>query len=408
MCKVGTSTIGWPYARERALISPALGKLRHPRRWTSTRRTRGQSLVEFALLVPFLLLIVLFAIDFGRIYMGWVTINGMARVGANYAAQHPDAWTTPGDPTAQATYLTLMTASEGALDCALVPPPAPTFPSGRQVGKPAQVDIDCDFPVIAPLISLVVGEQVRVSASSSFPITYGCLAGCPPPPAVGTPPPPVSNCRVIPDMVGMSVQGAEDAWAQAGFLEEEVTKPVGALPTDTVSTATVTPPPDGAACPIGEAFFSASVTLEIETAAPANPPTCFTLPNVTGMTVAAARGAWDATDFTGTFTPPTGAYDSDIVVSQTAAPAADPGDCAVPETALSVSYVPPSAPPPPPPCKVPSFVNTHTDLAMGTWTGAGFIGANLTFRQDPPYTIRAQTLVGGTWVSCESSIEVRR
>ena len=93
---------------------------------------------------------------------------------------------------------------------------------------------------------------------------------------------------------------------QAGFLEDNVTKPVGALPTDTVATATVTPPPDGAACPTGEAFFSASVTLGIATAAPENPPTCFTLPNVTGMNVADARAAWDATDFTGTFTPANG------------------------------------------------------------------------------------------------------
>ena len=121
------------------MISTALGIHRDRRRPTrKPGSSRGQSLVEFALLVPFLLLIVLFAVDFGRIYMGWVTINGMARVGANYAAQHPDAWTTPGDPTARAEYLTLMTRSEGAIDCALVPPPPPTFPSGRLVGKPAQ------------------------------------------------------------------------------------------------------------------------------------------------------------------------------------------------------------------------------------------------------------------------------
>jgi TadE-like protein len=392
------------------LITHALLNPRGRRHLTRAHASsRGQSLVEFALLLPLLLLIVLFAVDFGRIYMGWVTINGMARVGANYAAQHPDAWTTPGDPTAQAEYLTLMTRSQGAMDCDLVPPPNPTFPSGRTVGKPAQADIDCDFHVLAPLISLLVGDPVRVSASSSFPITYGCLAGCPPPPATGPPPPPVSNCRVIPDMVGKSVEGAEDAWIQAGFLEENVTKPVGALPTDTVATATVSPPPDGAECPTGEAFFSASVEFGLETAEPSNPPTCLTLPNVLGMTVEAARNAWDATDFTGTFTPPTG-VDPHIVVAQTATPTADPGDCAVPETSLSVAYVPPSAPPPPPPCKVPSLVNTSTSSAMGTWTGAGFTGANLTFKQNPPpdYDIKAQTLVGGTWVSCESSMEVRK
>ena len=130
------------------------------------------------------------------------------------------------------------------------------------------------------------------------------------------------------------------------------------------------------------------------------------------MTVADARDAWDATDFTGTFTPPTGSTDVNIVESQTASPDVDaePGDCVVPETSLSVAYGPPPPPPPPPPCKVPSFVNTSTSLAIGTWTGAGFIGSNLTFKPTGglPWTIKSQTLVGGTWVSCASSIELRK
>lgn len=70
----------------------------------------------------------------------------------------------------------------------------------------------------------------------------------------------------------------------------------------------------------------------------------------------------------------------------------------------------PPPPPPPPPCKVPSFVNTSTSLAIGTWTGAGFVGSNLTFKPTGglPWTIKSQTLVGGTWVSCASSIELRK
>ncbi len=282
-------------------------------------KSRGQSLVEFALVLPVLLLLVLFALDFGRIYMGWITVNGMARIGANYAAQHPEAWTTPGDPAARAEYLSLMTASQGSLDCALVPPANPSFPEGRTVGKPAETGVACDFRIAAPLISMIVGNPVRVSASTSFPITHGCLAGCPPPPAVGTPPPPVSNCRDIPTMVGLSVEGAEAAWVQAGFLEDNITKPAGALPTDTVSTATLSPPPDGTACDPGTAFFSSSVSFTLETPAPPNPPTCLTLPNVLGMTVSAARAAWEATDFTGAFTPPTGSG-TNIVEAQTPSP----------------------------------------------------------------------------------------
>jgi hypothetical protein len=45
---------------------------------------------------------------------------------------------------------------------------------------------------------------------------------------------------------------------------------------------------------------------------------------------------------------------------------------------------------------------------MGTWTGAGFSSSQLTFNKPNklPYTIKSQTLVGGTWVSCASAIEV--
>jgi hypothetical protein len=59
---------------------------------------------------------------------------------------------------------------------------------------------------------------------------------------------------------------------------------------------------------------------------------------------------------------------------------------------------------------VPSFVNTNTNAAIGTWTGKGFIASHLTFKQAPPpdYIIRSQTLVGGTWVSCSATIQVAK
>ena len=52
-------------------------------------RSRGQSMVEFALVIPLILLLMLIAIDFGRVFLGWVGLNNAARVAANYAAMHP-------------------------------------------------------------------------------------------------------------------------------------------------------------------------------------------------------------------------------------------------------------------------------------------------------------------------------
>ena len=60
-------------------------------------QTRGQSLVEFALVLPVLLLIVLIGLDFGRSFLAWVGLNNAARIAANYASVHPDSWGTPGN-----------------------------------------------------------------------------------------------------------------------------------------------------------------------------------------------------------------------------------------------------------------------------------------------------------------------
>ena len=52
----------------------------------------GQSLVEFAILAPVLLAILLIAVDVGRVYLGWVNLSNVARIGANFAAMNPSAW----------------------------------------------------------------------------------------------------------------------------------------------------------------------------------------------------------------------------------------------------------------------------------------------------------------------------
>ena len=45
---------------------------------------RGQTLAEFALLVPLLVILIFGFVDVSRIYQAWVTIEGAAREGARY------------------------------------------------------------------------------------------------------------------------------------------------------------------------------------------------------------------------------------------------------------------------------------------------------------------------------------
>ena len=52
---------------------------------------RGQSLVEFALVLPVLMILVLGTLDFGRVYFAYVSVTNAARNGADFAAGGPAA-----------------------------------------------------------------------------------------------------------------------------------------------------------------------------------------------------------------------------------------------------------------------------------------------------------------------------
>ncbi|HXF50069.1 MAG TPA: TadE/TadG family type IV pilus assembly protein [Dehalococcoidia bacterium] len=53
-------------------------------------RERGQSLVELSIALPVLLVLLLGAVDFGRLYYASVTVAGAARNGAQYASENPN------------------------------------------------------------------------------------------------------------------------------------------------------------------------------------------------------------------------------------------------------------------------------------------------------------------------------
>jgi hypothetical protein len=149
---------------------------------TKRRKSRGQSLAEFALTLPMALLMVLFGLDFGRVFLGWVALNNAAREAANYAAMNPDAWTIPYNLTVQAEYSRLVQTEATSINCTLVDPvPAPTFSSGTSIGAPASVTLTCAFHLITPLIGMLTGNPIPVTASSAFPVRAGLIANIPVP-----------------------------------------------------------------------------------------------------------------------------------------------------------------------------------------------------------------------------------
>ena len=155
------------------------------KRQRSAHGARGQSLTELALLLPVLLLLTLISIDFGRVYLGWINLQNMARVAANYAANNPTAWSGAGDAAIKASYQSQILADAQANNCTLPTSggtqiaPDPTFPGGTNLGGTANVGLSCTFRLITPIISKVVGNNgaLTVSAAAVFPIKNGIAVG---------------------------------------------------------------------------------------------------------------------------------------------------------------------------------------------------------------------------------------
>src|SRR5687767_9215240 len=125
------------------------------------KRTRGQSVVEFALVVPVLLLLALTAIDFGRVFLGWVNLQQMTRIAANHAAEHASAWGTPGDPAQQNMYRQKVENDAWLINCDPPDPiPDPILGSGTGLGAPITVELSCQFHIITPVISNIIGQTL--------------------------------------------------------------------------------------------------------------------------------------------------------------------------------------------------------------------------------------------------------
>ena len=374
------------------------------------RHSRGQALVETAILLPVLLILLLGAIDFGRAFFGWVNLQQAVRIGANYAATHPNM-----DATERDRYEALVEADLVGLNCAIdsvIPNPTYTTPDGTPIAAPglgdyATLTLNCDFSPIVPLSDVFFGDPIEMSATSTFPIREGCI-NCP---AVDPVDPPLAplQCRLVPDLENLSVAGARLAWASAGFDPDKLT-PLSGQETETVASAVVTEDDPLSTCEYPTyAIFSSSVLVTTDDPAPTD-PTCRTVPNLIGITLEAAIDAWTDAEFTGALTvgdlDPATADPASVVTQQDTDPVSVAGvACIDPAATVDVEVGPPWPAAPPAPCRVPNMINLFRAEGAVEWAAEGFAAAN--FSPDTgTFKIRSQSLVGGTYVPCEASIVV--
>lgn len=352
-------------------------------------------MAEFALVLPILALLLVMAIDFGRVFFGWVGVHNAARIAANYAAQNPlDDY---ADPTSAdfLAYAGEVNADTGGINCDLPTPLSPpSFPGGTAPGGDAVVEFTCDFTPITPLASVIVGSPLTISATSTFPIRSG-IVGTPGGGGGGGGANPL--CREVPDLEDMTVADARVAWSFAGF-SGAFTPAAAAGVDDQLVLTQITDP---VSVP-GECIdYDASVLVTSEPA-----PVCgadeAVVPNLVGLSVADARTRWDDNGFDpANFDPSTGS-DGQVVTDQTTTPDLPTGECAPDTITIEVDF---DDPQPPTPCLVPDFIGDAKSTAQATWTAAGFTTAvQFEGSGQNDWEISAQSIFFTTPADCESTV----
>lgn len=143
------------------------------------RDERGAALVEFALVLPLLLLLVLGILDFGRALNYWIDTNHLANATARWAAvdKNPGPGDTLQDSIQQEANTTEL--REGGTNS--VPTPASvciSFPNGSaEVGDPVEATVSVDYSWM-PFLDLVTSdlESSATMRLERVPSQYG--EGC--------------------------------------------------------------------------------------------------------------------------------------------------------------------------------------------------------------------------------------
>ena len=154
-------------------------------------RSRGQSLVEFALILPLLLVFLATILDLGRIYYANISLLNAAREGAFQASKTPDSY-QDGQPCNTTTNLIVcrvqleskgsmveVDESEIAVSCSKSGCPL-------EANSTVRVEVTGQFQLITPILGVIFGGQtIDMESSATQQIEYyptGGVATAPPSP----------------------------------------------------------------------------------------------------------------------------------------------------------------------------------------------------------------------------------
>ncbi len=131
------------------------------------QKSRGQSLVELALMMPVLMFILAGMLDLGRVYYAYVTITNAAREGASYGASNP---TQVGSDCTTTGTIKFVTCQEAAGSNFQIQPSNVTVTESPDASSGSTVTVTVSVP-----FQLITGEivslgQIQLRSSATYVI----------------------------------------------------------------------------------------------------------------------------------------------------------------------------------------------------------------------------------------------
>jgi hypothetical protein len=385
-------------------------------RWR--RVSRGQALVEMAIILPVLVLLLLLAVDFGRVFFGWVALNNATRIGANEAARFPTPWEDGDVLTANDPYFKRMIQdmqsmncdadfdNDGAIDDDDLPDPVFTSRADDpanpyEVGDEVSVTLRCEFGFLTPLVGAIAGDPMTITATSTFMVFGGQINGIP----VRVDPVPagcIGTDLEVPGLVTLTVGEARAAWTEAGFVGSF--NPSTAPDENIVLTQATSPASEPEDCRVNTT--SVSVTHKVPDVCPPTDAIVPQLVQTPAITVAQARAAWTGAGFSGGFTPLTGS-DTNTVTGMALLPTnVAPGSCAVLTSQVNVAHV--AGPLPVGECRMTQILGFSINAANTAYENAGFTGTfSYNPTNKPTWRVKTQNLIGGQPYACSANLHVQ-
>lgn len=128
------------------------------------RKQLGQGMVELALLLPLLLTILFSTLDLGRAFYTYISLTNAAREAARYAAVN--------DSGASISRVQGEFTPPGGTDISGCASGSLTYtPSGGGRGNPYTVDVSCQFTLVTPFMSDILGatgNQITIHSTATF------------------------------------------------------------------------------------------------------------------------------------------------------------------------------------------------------------------------------------------------